>query len=272
MRSIVLPLVLVALFIPSRSLAQLPEGVDLLLEHDEANAQLHVFLRANTYEYVSIVSSLSLTVRWPVASAATLGFGSSAWCPYPNAAFQPSPASMVTPGNGYNYRNWTYFGLSTMISDLIDDGGCENTLLADTWTEAFTIPVNNDLGGTVFDVATDQYAVDNNLLYFVSLQGVDLTGDVYSGTTLVQPPAQVENGFTLYPDPATTTTTITLNDASLTAWQYVMIDASGRTVRNGRGTAVTETIDLTTVANGVYQMNVRAGDRQWTRALVVQHP
>ncbi len=272
MRSTVFPFALIALFLPTRSLSQLPDGVDLFLEHDEANAQLHVFLRANTYEYGGIVSSLSVTVRWPDASAATLAFGNSAWCPYPNSAFQPSPAAMVAPGNGYNYRNWTYFGLSTSLSDLIDDGGCENSLLADTWVEAFTIPVNSDLGGTVFDVAADQYAVDNNLLYFLSLQGVDVTGAVYSGTTNVQPPAPVEHGFTLYPNPATISTTITIDEIAAGAWQLELLDASGRVVQLERGVTASAPIDLTELAAGVYQVNVLTGDRQWTRSLVVQRP
>ncbi|MBK8497388.1 MAG: T9SS type A sorting domain-containing protein [Flavobacteriales bacterium] len=264
-RTIFLPSLL-ALSVPFAS-AQLP-FVDLLVEHDDANAQLHVFLRANDYDFGELVSSISFSIRWPEASAATLGFGSSAWCPYPNSAFQPSPGSTITAGNGFKYKNWTFFGLGTYISAITDDGGCDNSLLADTWIEVATIPVNNDPGATAIDVATDQYAIDNNLLYYISLNGVDRTGGVFSGTTAVAPVPLAPSPMTIAPNPANASTTITLNEGRMIDEVEIM-DTGGRVVRRDRGGLNTLTLDVRTLESGAYQLIVRSEGRSWAQPMLI---
>lgn len=264
-RSILLP-ALIALTMQTAT-AQLPY-VDLLIEHDEANAQLHVFLRANDYDFGELVSSISFSVRWPESSPATLGFGSSAWCPYPNSAFQPSPGSTSIPGNGFKYKNWTFFGLGTYISAITDDGGCDNSLLADTWIEVATIPVSNDPGATAFDVAIDQYAIDNNLLYYISLNGVDRTGGVFSGTTAVEQVAEVPSPLNIAPNPSSTSTTFTFADGS--AIESVdVLDASGRLVMRERVGASSLILDVRALDAGTYRLIARSGDRSCTQALMI---
>lgn len=257
---------LIALTIQNAT-AQLPY-VDLLIEHDDANAQLHVFLRANDYDFGELISSISFTIRWPEASPATLGFGSSAWCPYPNSAFQPSPGSTSIPSNGYKYKNWTFFGLGTYISAITDDGGCDNTLLANTWIEVATIPVSNDPGATAFDVATDQYAIDNNLLYYISLNGVDRTGGVFSGTTAIEPVALVPSPLNIAPNPSSTTATVTFTDGSAIG-SLDLLDASGRLVLRERGGQSALILDLHALDAGIYQLIARSGDRSCTQALMI---
>lgn len=260
--------VLLALALSTPASAQIP-FVDILMEHDDANDQLRVFLRANDYDFGELVSSISFTVRWPEASTATLSFGSSAWCPYPNSAFQPTPAAMITPGNGFKYRNWTFFGTGAFLVHITDDGGCDNTLLSNTWIEVVTIPVNNDPGGTVFEIAADQYATDNNLLYFISLNGEGRTGAVFSGTTAVVETEPVPVPFTVFPNPAATATTITFNEGNAGTFTVELVDASGRTVSRtrGSGTIVMEMIDH---APGAYQLKVTGDEGSWSRPLVIQ--
>ena len=264
-RTMLLPSLL-ALSVPFAS-AQLP-FVDLLVEHDDANAQLHVFLRANDYDFGELVSSISFSVRWPESSPATLGFGSSAWCPYPNSAFQPSPGSTSSPGNGFKYKNWTFFGLGTYISAITDDGGCDNTLLADTWIEVATIPVSNDPGATAFDVATDQYAIDNNLLYYISLNGVDRTGGVFSGTTSVAEVASAPPELTIAPNPSSTSLSITTIDGS-SIDVVELLDASGRVALRERGGQSPLMLDVRSLEAGAYQLVARGAVRSWAQTVVI---
>lgn len=55
-------------------------------------------------------------------------------------------------GNGYRYRTYNAIGF-TMLGDLVDDGGCEQSLLAGTWIQVYSIPINSDPGGSVFEIA-----------------------------------------------------------------------------------------------------------------------
>ncbi|HRH39384.1 MAG TPA: hypothetical protein PK760_13620, partial [Flavobacteriales bacterium] len=119
------------------------------------------------------------TVRYVDTSPATLGVGSSVWCPAPTVAFQPSPSALVTTG-GFKYRTYTSVG-TAQIGDIQDNGGCGDAgaiLPADTWTTVFTINVSNNTGCTAFQITNDSYTAANNRNYFCSLGGTGLTGTI----------------------------------------------------------------------------------------------
>ncbi len=213
--------------------AQLPV-VDISLEHDEANAQIKVFLRANDVDFGGVLSNLVYTVRWPDTSPASLGVGSSAWCPPPSQALNLGPSAAVTPGNGFKYRTWTSIGLAA-ISDLQDDGGCDQVMLADDWTLVHTIAVNGDPGGTEFVIADDAYTADNNRDFYISLNGVPMTGSIFTFSTAAGLGERRLPSSALVPNPA--------SDGIVTAnlpgdggeWNVEIIDASGRSVKSAQG-------------------------------------
>jgi PKD repeat protein len=85
-----------------------------------------------------------------------------------------------------------------------------------------------------------------------------------------------EKAFKLYPNPATDLISIQLSDASKFAPQWIEIqDAAGRTISreiakdmtaNGR-----KTLDVSTLANGVYQIVLSTKDARFVRSFVVAH-
>lgn len=249
--------------------AQLPTSVDIGLQHDAGNQLLRVSLRANDLAFSSLLSNLVFTVRWQESSAATLAFGSGAWCPPPSVSFPMSASAAVTPGNGYHYRTWTAIGLAS-LGDLVDDGGCEQSLPADAWVEVYAIPVNNDPGGTIFEIADDAYANDNNRGYFVSLEGIDRTGGIFSFSTEVMEaaPAQAMDVI-LQPNPANAFTTLVCSDATSSAAWIEVIASDGRTVMSLSAWRSGTTLDISALETGAYRVRISDGTRIQVQPLIV---
>lgn len=252
----------------SMAFAQFPL-VDISLEHDQANDQLKISLRANDFDFGDIVSNMVFTVRWPDSSPATLGFGSSDWCPSPTTALPLAPSAMVTPGNGFKYRTWNAIGLAA-LSEIQDNGGCGQTLLSDTWTHVFTIAVNNDPGGTVFTIAEDQYAVDNNRTFYVSLNGQPSTGGVYTFSTQVEPVARPgQRVLSIRPNPTTGLLILDSGPDAPVIMEAEVLDSSGRVVKRW-GALPSRTLDLRGLQVGAYRVRVLAGDEVFVEPFVIE--
>lgn len=241
--------------------AQLPTSVDIRLEHDQQANQLKVSLRSNDAPFGEVLSNLLFTVRWPESSAATLGPGSSAWCPPPNSAFLCTPTAAIAPGNGYRYRTWNSIGLA-QLSATVDDGGCEQNLPADEWVQVFTINVSNDPGTTVFEIANDQYASENNRLFYLSLNGQDLTGSIFTlSTGLAAGHAEpAADALVISPNPASDRVVINLPGHVRSPWVATVLDASGRAVLQLSGTENTGQMDISRLQSGRYLLQLGAGD------------
>ena len=147
-------MVVVAIAFSIGAYAQLPTSVEVDLVAGASANQLDVRLRANTNSFDQTISNIIFTVRWVDTSLATLGgVGTSAWCPSPTSAFQPSATAMITTG-GFKYRTYSYVA-TQQIGAIQDDGGCGAagaSLPANTWTTVFTITVSNNTGCTAFNI------------------------------------------------------------------------------------------------------------------------
>ncbi len=224
---------------------------------------LRVSLRSNNQPFGAVLSGLVFTIRWPESSSATLGVGTSAWCP-PSQAFQPGPSATVTPGNGYKYKTWTATGAAALNS-LVDDGGCGQTLLADTWTEVLVIPVNTG-AGTFFQLTNDAYTAqpDVNRNFFISLNGIEenalgdpLTGTICSTTTTVDTPTLATEGLGIQPNPATSNIRVTAPEGAFE--RLTITDATGRVVLDERWYASSfgQELDVATLAAGTYSVQLQ---------------
>ncbi|MBK9512827.1 MAG: hypothetical protein IPO05_04190 [Flavobacteriales bacterium] len=167
LRNLLPGLFLAGLLAPSATLAQ-PTTVDIDLVQGPTANQLDVRLRANGASFTEVISNLVFTVRWPSTSPATLSIGSSPWCAS-NQAFPLGPSAQVTNGS-FKYRTYTSVG-NAQIGWLIDDGGCEQSLPADTWVTVFRINVNNNTGCTPFNITNDAFTLADNRDFFISLNG-----------------------------------------------------------------------------------------------------
>lgn len=247
--------------------------VDISMQHDAGAGQLNISLRANGLDFSQLVSNLVFTVRWEESSLATLGFGSSAWCPAPNQALPIAPSAMETPGNGYRYRTYNAIGF-TMLGDLIDDGGCEQSLLADTWTVVYTIPINNDPGGTSYEIATDQFATDDNRLYYISLNGSNQTGAVFTFSTALETDAALGSPaiLSVLPNPASGPVTVNLPIEPSGTCQAELVDATGRIARSWSILSRSSLVNTEGLRPGVYVVRVRDGSGSYAAPLVIERP
>lgn len=240
----------------------LPTTVDICMLQDVGAGVLRVSLRSNDQPFGAVLSSLVFTIRWPESSSATLGVGTSAWCA-PSQAFQPGPTATVTPGNGFKYKSWTTFGTATLNS-LVDDGGCGQTLLADTWTEVLVIPVNNG-AGTVFQLTNDAYTAqpDVNRNFFISLNGVEentlgdpLAGTICSTSTNINAQSVHNGGLGIQPNPASNTIKVTAPEGAFE--RLTITDATGRLVVEVRWNALSmgQDLDVASLAAGTYSVQL----------------
>lgn len=262
------PLVALLVALPSAATrAQLPV-VDVSLEHDGANNQVKVFLRANDFDFGGVLSNLVFTVRWPESSPATLGIGSSLWCPAPSQAFNPGPTTAVAPGNGYRYRTWSSVGLAN-LSEVQDDGGCDQVLLADQWIQVLTINVNNDPGGTDFIIADDDFTGADNRGFYVSLNGVPVTGAIYTFSTNNGMVDRQGGLLRIAPNPAHGAIRAELAGTE-GPWRAELLDASGRLAGQWRGMGHSLVLDAGDHAAGRYTLRITTAEGVAAAPLVIQ--
>ncbi|MBK6342211.1 MAG: T9SS type A sorting domain-containing protein [Flavobacteriales bacterium] len=141
--------------------------VDITLA-DNGNNQLEVRLRPNG-PFNEVVSGVVFTLRWQETFGPALSVYEPVW---PQSEFMPiSSTPIVNPGNGYVYRTYTAVALSLM-SDFgrAWEGGMEYPVcVMDILTPGLEVYLGND-----------DFTAANNRDYFVSLNGIERTGTVFS--------------------------------------------------------------------------------------------
>ena len=153
----------------------LPSAVDIQLVQGTSPSQLLVQVKLHsTAPFGGIFSALTITIRYDAASGAALGAGTSfcsAW-----SAFPPSP---VVVNDGIAYRTYNGFGLNR-LEDSEFDGGCGLSLPVETWFTITSIPVGGDTC-TAFTLGNDAFTEAQNRDYYISMAGINVTGDVIGG-------------------------------------------------------------------------------------------
>jgi hypothetical protein len=81
-----------------------------------------------------------------------------------------------------------------------------------------------------------------------------------------------ESKLSIYPNPATNgMVKLELRDAPISGFQYELIDLLGRTQRKGQQIESTSTeIDLTSLADGIYLINVKTASGNYSRKILIQ--
>ncbi|MBP9081015.1 MAG: T9SS type A sorting domain-containing protein [Flavobacteriales bacterium] len=153
----------------------IPSSVDIRLAQGPAGDQVQVQLMAHsTAPFTGVLSAITASIRYNDASGSTLGAGSSfctAWSSF-------APSGVVT-NMGNAYRTYNGFGLSR-LDQAAGGGGCAVTIPQETWFTISTITV----GGTActsFTLGNDGYTQANNRNYYISMNGVDVTGNIVGG-------------------------------------------------------------------------------------------
>jgi len=79
-----------------------------------------------------------------------------------------------------------------------------------------------------------------------------------------------ETSISIFPNPASSVLTIDFGRL-VGRTDYTMVDATGRAVITDHATWDRKTIDVSTVANGVYVLRLRTSGKAWSTRILVQH-
>ena len=248
-----------------RSMAQLP-AVDItwaMLPTD----QIEVRMRPDG-PFSSLFSSCVFTVRWLDSGVQGLG-----------SVQQVMPYQLCVPvaksggeqvSGGYRYQ--VFYGsslLSFQDAELAWEGGQE-----------YVVCIINTLGGAAsFEIVNDEWTglVTNNGDYYVSLEGQDRTGEIYTLFTGVDPGPAIATSVRMAPNPAAGGTQLFIERAVEADDVLVALrDASGRVVWSQISDLVAGTrsiaLDLAGLAAGSYVVEVNAPEGMIAqRLIVVEH-
>ncbi len=206
----------VGLFVAG-SITTVRAGVDIT-SVQLPDGRVEVRLRPDA-DFDGLVSSVLFTVRWDAASDAHMGTFS-----------QPGNTGQYVPlirsggeedANGFRYQIFASVSLTPM------------QWVEETWTagEEYVIARIATSGTAVFELVEDDWTDINNGDYYVSLNGVDTTGDIYemSGTGLEQ--VEPLTGLQVMPNPTDRDTWITYTPQEPGPVRLELFDATGREVR-----------------------------------------
>lgn len=221
--------------------------VDITLVPVQNNV-LEVRLRP-TSDFDGVCSSIVFSLRWSAASGATLGAVQQT--PQQQEILDISAVGGVQTDGPYRYQ--IYFGMSFVaLSDIpyVMQGGQEFPL--------FSVPVLN--GQDAFAIVNDAWTLANNADYYISLNGVDSTGEIYGITTTMSGgPQELGPTFSAGPNPAAAFTAITLSARTPVLVPLRLTNATGQVVWSesvaAGPAATTRMIDLRGMAPGVYHLH-----------------
>jgi hypothetical protein len=240
--------------------AQLPT-VDVSLVQTAGN-QLEVIIRPDAF-FDGFFAAVVFTIRWQESDGANLGTiqQDQNVQDYMNVN-KSGPEQVSGP---YRYQVFAGFGGSPLFD------------LATSWSpgeEIVLCRVNILNSGSFFVLSDDQWTEDANGSYFISLNGVNSTGEIYSFSTDVQPLDVSPSLVYIWPNPNDGQFELVLGDVGEGSLHMEILDAAGRVVWESAGRDMVPgqrtTLDLRGQAAGVYLLKAYLNDEQFLQRIVVQ--
>lgn len=232
-----------ALLLPA-GLLMAQDRMDIGLHSQDG--QLEVRVRPES-DFDGIFSSVVFTLRWDKNADITLG---ELALPNSSATFMPVMRSGgVREGGTFNYQVFAGFGVEPLRSHSVNwEAGKEYTIARIAYTGAGVVELVNDAW-------TGELL--NNANYYVSLGGVDRTGEIYQKSVNTEELDQV----TIVPNPNNGEFTFTIMVSSVTDIQLEVVNTLGQAIftdnlRNFEGTYRKE-MDLRTMSNGIYYLKIK---------------
>jgi hypothetical protein len=250
------------LLLVTRSLAQLPT-IDITWTTLPSD-QIEVRMRPDG-PFSSLFSSCVFTVRWLDTGVQGLGSVQQVM-PYQLCVPVAKSGSEQVSG-GYRYQ--VFYGsslLSFLDAELEWEGGQE-----------YVVCIINTLGGAAsYEIVNDEWTgeISNNGDYYVSLEGQDRTGEIYTLFTGVDPVPPPTTGVRMAPNPASGGTQLIIDRAvGANDVPMALRDASGRVVWSQRRDLVVGTgsiaLDLSGLAAGSYFLEVNVPEGMVAQRLIV---
>jgi hypothetical protein len=235
-KNIILPALMALEAFPA--MAQLPT-VDITMVSSGPN-QLEVRMRPDAY-FEGLFAALVFTVQWEGTSSATL----SDFTPTPEVAdynMYPDVSGEMGQANGFKYLVYAGFGSSSLLSE------------GQSWTagEEFVLGHFTVVGGEGdFAIVNDDWTQANNGNYYVSLNGVDRTGDIYELSTDQMDEIFVQPVAVIQPNPSLSDAQLNIDLPEAGPVDLRITDALGREVHQERMSAPAGAFRVVLPANGL---------------------
>lgn len=246
----ILRIPLTAVLAGNTLLASAQPSVDITLAPISAG-QVEVRLRPDGMFNEFFAASV-FTIRWPDQAELGLGtFNQPNGTAIYHAVARSGPEHVV---DGYRYQIFAGFGGATM-------GDAGVSWVANEEVVLCTINVINGPGP--FELVNDAWTEAHNGLYYISLNGLDRTGEVY-GSSGLSVNGMEAGTLAISPNPSNGIFEVRLPGA-FQATAFTVTDALGRTVRQGNTAGMEHgavlRVDLRGEAPGAYMLTL-AGEYQ----------
>lgn len=237
-------------------------NVDITLVPGEQPDLIDVRVRPDA-DFSGLFAGIVFTIRWNCNSGANLGGITQSSLAGEMLGVIHSGPEQVS-GN-YRYQIYAGFGF-TLLSDIpaVLYGGQEFTLA--------TIQVLN--ASDDFFIVNDAWTAANNGDFFVSLNGVDNTGEIYDLSTGVHQGVDPAQRLAVWPSPVRSQATIGLDAGAGNDVHLALLDAAGREVwRRDLGNAQGVQrlpLDMSSFTTGAYVLRYSDGTLQRSLRVVKQ--
>lgn len=226
------------------------------------SGQVEVRMRPDL-DFDGLFAQLTFTVRWSASSTATLG----EFVPTSLVDDYMYPAQVDgAVSGGYNYAVHVGLGSNNLMA------------LGQSWTEGQEFVLGHFEvidGPATFEIANDTWTGANNADYYVSLNGSEQTGSIYTISTEVADDfSSLPNAITLFPNPTREGSDLTIDQGLAGNVSILVNDATGRTVlsRTVQGVQgrTTHRIDTRSLHPGHYVVQVTGPGMSYALPWVVQ--
>lgn len=254
-------LLLLALFAMGGLRAQLPT-VDITLVQT-VEGPVEVRIRPDG-PFDGLMSSIVFTVRWADGQA---NLGTVQQFSPVNFYCGVTKSGPEQVSNGFRYQVFAGFGFVPLYD------------VPTAWTggeEIVLCRINVINGTSAFNIVDDDWTndINNNGNYFISLNGQDRTGEIYTISTAAEEVLASSGGVIMAPVPADRMLSITLPEEHAGPVDLRVTDAAGRMVRQEKLVfqgGVPVTVDVSALPAGAYVLHLLSALGSNAQRIVVQH-
>lgn len=225
------------------------------------NNQVEIFLRPDA-AFDGFFAALTFTVRWMESDGANLGTTQQVLSgqDYFGSVVKSGPEQVDGP---WRYQIYVGFGNQPLSA------------AGAAWVpgeEILLCRLNIINGNSYFSIVNDGWTAANNGDFFVSLNGLQCFGEIYTFTTGQE--ELVASGINVMPNPNDGRFDLLVNGGSASPAHVEIIDPTGRVVWQQASLPLVagerRTIDLRDHASGVYLLQVHQDGQRTQQRIVVQ--
>jgi hypothetical protein len=182
----------------------------------------------------------------------------------------------IFPYCGPTFTNFTDFSAKVIDDKVQLDWELDNTSQISSFIVEHTdLYLFKPIGEEDKVSGTNNYSFVHTMPFqdknYYRIKAFDLEGNAFY-SPIVEAQVIIDMGFSVYPNPATSTITVSLTNAELHQPVLRIVDITGRLLQEHRlpdNVIIEESIDISDLSSGVYFLNVKVGDREMQSKVLV---